>query len=285
MPLDFYNTPALAEIPEHLDFAVGYEPTKMEGKRYVRNERTGDYIGIVGRKFNCENHTKFFGDIQESIVENLTPTELEGAKVVWKSANNNAWALMDITLPNVKTVIETDKHSTELQQRMISMHGLDGTCSNQVFFGAIDFFCTNGCITGEHDKILKKNTTNFDMDTFIRELNQSKNDFYAQSEKLQGWARASLATVDVKALLETIMKSDRKAQKMYSLYNQEVSNRGRNVFALYSAFTNYATYADERNGFQLRNTGNDTQAQTMLKREQEVAKWISQPAFKELVAA
>ena len=72
---------------------------------------------------------------------------------------------------------------------------------------------------------------------------------------------------------------------MYTLYNQEVSKRGANVFSLYSAFTNYASYADERNGFQMRNTGNDTKAQTMWNREQEVSKWVSSPQFKQLVAA
>ena len=123
------------------------------------------------------------------------------------------------------------------------------------------------------------------MDSFIRELEQSRNDFYAQSETLQQWARIQMPRYDVKDLLERIIKSDRKAEKMYSLYNQETSVRGNNVFALYSAFTNYATYADERNGFNLRNTGKDTVSQSMWSREQEVAKWISTPAFKDLVAA
>ena len=86
-------------------------------------------------------------------------------------------------------------------------------------------------------------------------------------------------------LLRSILKSDRKAEKMFTLYNQEVSTRGRNVFALYSAFTNYATYADERNGFNLRNTGNDTQAVSMFQREHEVSQWISSKPFEALVAA
>jgi len=53
---------------------------------------------------------------------------------------------------------------------------------------------------------------------------------------------------------------------------------------LYSAFTNYASYADERNGFNLRNTGNDTEAQSMWAREQEVAKWIDSPQFQQVAA-
>ena len=57
------------------------------------------------------------------------------------------------------------------------------------------------------------------------------------------------------------------------------------MFALYSAFTNYATYADERNGFNLRNTGNDTQAVSMFNRENQVSQWIASPVFRQLEAA
>ncbi len=72
---------------------------------------------------------------------------------------------------------------------------------------------------------------------------------------------------------------------MYDLARREIAKRGKNVFALYSAFTNYSSYADDKNGFTLRNTGHDTKAESMWKREQEVAKWINSPQFKQLVAA
>ena len=88
----------------------------------------------------------------------------------------------------------------------------------------------------------------------------------------------------VKEMLESIMP-DRKSEKMYSLYNQEAATRGQNAWALYSAFTNFSSHQSENNGFSLRNTGNDTQAESMWKREQEVAKWTSSPQFRQLVAA
>ena len=89
----------------------------------------------------------------------------------------------------------------------------------------------------------------------------------------------------VRDFLVDLMKSERNADKMNILYNQEVTNRGRNVFALYSAFTNYASYADEQNGFTLRNTGQDTAAERMFKREVEVANWIESDKFKSLIPA
>jgi len=285
MPYDVL--PTVHEVPENLDFSVGFETTKFDEKKYVINEKTGDYLGVVGTGFKCASHKKFFDGVQNIMVDNI-PDAMIDSTVRWSTARNNAWAMMDIVMPNVFTKVETEKHSTKIGRRVIALHGVDGSCSNQVFFGAIDFFCTNGMITGDYDKVRRKNTSNFCMDRFIQELNQSSVDFVGQVNELQEWANIELPTYSMKSwkeYLSSIMKSDRKAEKMIPLVRQEVRKRGRNVFALYSAFTNYASYADERNGFNLRNTGRDTSAQSMWARENEVTKWISTPEFKKLVAA
>ena len=285
MPYD--TLPIITQVPHNLEFDVEFEPTRVHDKKYVINNDTGEYLGIVGDGFKCASHKDFFEGVQNVMGDNI-PDAMTDTKVTWRTARNNAWAMMDMTLPNVTTTIETDKHSTKIGQRVIALHGVDGSCSNQVFFGAIDFFCTNGMITGEYDKVRRKNTSNFCMDRFIQELNQSSVDFYKQAAMLQAWATKELPTYSTKGwidFLSTITKSDQKAKKMIHLVQQEVSKRGRNVFALYSAFTNYASYADERNGFNLRNTGKDTVSQSMWAREHEVTKWISTPEFKQLIAA
>ena len=282
MPFDI---PMQDMIPENLDFEVMFEPTKVKDKKYVINGYTGEYIGVVGDTFNCASHTEFFEGVHDTVTENLGKAQCEGMNMKWRSARQNAWAMLDMTLPNVTALIETDKHSTTIAQRIIALHGVDGSCSNQTFFGAIDFFCTNGMIRGEHDKVRRKNTANFTMDRFIRDLRESTQSFYAQSERLQGWANKPLYIGNVKAMLDTLLKSDRMAEKMLGLYNLEASVRGQNVWALYSAFTNYASYADERNGFNLRNTGKDTGAVSMFQRESKVSQWIESKPFKELIAA
>ena len=281
MPLDFTPTELL---PENINFPVEFEPTKFSKSKYVINGNTGEYLGIVGNGFTCASHGDFFTRAHNTISEHLGEEFCDNMNISYKTARNNAWVMMDMTMPNVLRKVTTDKHSTTIAPRLIALHGIDGSCSNMVFFGAIDFFCTNGMITGDYDKVKRKNTSNFNLDTFIKELQNSVSDFYETADKFQRWANASLMTVDVKALLESVIKSDRKSEKMCSLYNQEVSTRGRNVWALYSAFTNYASYADERNGFNLRNTGNDTEAQSMWSREQEVSKWISTPQFRAITA-
>ena len=271
-------------IPENLDFEVGFESTKMKDKSYVINENTGEYIGIVGSTFTCESHGNFFRKVIDTTTETLSPYQMEGANIRWKSAHQNGWAMMDMQLPNMSTVITNDFHKTKILKRIIALHGVNGTCSNIAIFGAIDFFCTNGMITGDHNKVMRKNTINFNLDLFAAELKDSEEDFVSQGTKLQKMMKTPI-TINVRDFLVDLMKSERNADKMNILYNQEVTNRGRNVFALYSAFTNYASYADEQNGFTLRNTGQDTAAERMFKREVEVANWIESDKFKSLIPA
>ena len=283
MALDFTNNGL--NVPEGLDFTTRTEPTRMAGKKYVINNDTDEVIGIVGSKFNSVTHTEFYDRVWETMGDQLGAEAMEGVQVKWNTARNNAFAMLDATMPSTKALITTDKQQTEISQRVIALHGVDGMCSNQVFFGAIDFFCTNGMIRGEHDKVRRKNTTNFNMATFIRELENANSDFYSQAEQLQTWARTPLEYNRVRDMLHSLMGSEKKGDKMLGLYAHEIQTRGHNAFALYSAFTNYASYADERNGFKLRNTGNDTNAISMWGREQEVTKWVSSKQFKELVAA
>ena len=79
--------------------------------------------------------------------------------IKYKTAHNNAWVMMDMVMPDVLRKIKSDKHTTTIAPRLIALHGLNGTCSNQVYFGAIDFFCTNGMITGEYDDIRRKSAS------------------------------------------------------------------------------------------------------------------------------
>ena len=273
------------DIPTHLDFDVEFEDTKVSDKKYVINGNTGKYLGIVGTGFTCASHGDFYRGVMDTLTENLEPSDMMNAKYKWRTARNGAWTMLDITLPDMQVEITSDKHQTTVGNRIISLHGIDGSCSNQVYFGAIDFFCINGCIRGDYDKIRRKNTANFSMESFIYELNRARRDFYEETAKMQVWAETDLKYVNVQSLLEEMITSKRKAEKMYQLYCQEAAQRGHNKWALYSAFTNYASYADERNGFNLRNTGHDTQAISMFSREQEVSKWVSDQRFVELEAA
>jgi L-rhamnose mutarotase len=286
MPFDFnIDTPTHELIvPDYLDFDVHFNDTRVRDKKYVINSDTDEAIAIIGRGATARNHAEFYNRVWDTIVEDLSQEDLRDYSYSFNSARNKGWSMLDVAFPNVKTTVETKKHKTEIAFRMIAVHAIDGTASPATWFGGIDTFCTNGQITGDWDMVRKKNTSGFTVDNFIRELRVAKTNFDLQGKRLQSWADTNLAHVKVDELIQEIVKSERKSRKLHDLFLDERHTRGNNLFALYSAFTNYSSYADERNGFALRNTGNDTRAVSMLAREQEVSKWVSSPAFLQLAA-
>ena len=271
-----------SHLTDDLMFNVAYEKTRVQGKKYVIDTSRDKAIAVVGNSFNCASHYELLKTVEDVIAKGRTPFELSDAKVKINKARDNAVIIADVTLPNVNAKVITDLMSTTICERIIITHGVDGTMSNQVWFGAIDSWCSNGQVIGEHDKLRKKNTRLFTTTILGNELEESRQNFYENSSKLNGWSKIKLDGVDVSEIIKNIVKSDRKAEKMTSLYYNEVANRGANVFSLYSAFTNYSSYADERNGFSLKNMGNDTENISMWNRELEVSKWISSNEFKKL---
>ena len=283
--LDFTNNEngSHLKLPKQLDFDVSFEPTRVVDQKYAINEKTGEPFAIVGKGFACVTHRQFFNGVWDQITENLAPSDLKGAAISFQSGRYGGFGMIDIQFPAINKKIETDTgHSTEVRQRIIGMHGVDGKTSNVALFGSIDTFCTNGQISGEHSKIRRKNTSGFSLGNFINELRRAKNDFYLESERLQVFADTSLKTVNVRQLLEDIIPSVQKSKKMYDLYQHEAATRGHNKFSLMSAFTNYASHS-LGNGFELRNTSNraETEAITMVSRENEVNKWMSDHRFLE----
>ena len=286
MPFDFnIDTPTHELIvPDYLDFDVHFNDTRVRDKKYVINSDTDKAIAIIGKGATARNHAEFYNRVWDTIVEDLSQEDLRDYSYSFNSARNKGWSMLDVAFPNVKTTVKTKKHKTEIAFRMIAVHAIDGSASPATWFGGIDTFCTNGQITGDWDMVRKKNTSGFTVDNFIRELRVAKTNFDLQGKRLQTWADTNLAHVQVDELIQEIVKSERKSRKLHDLFLDERHTRGNNLFALYSAFTNYSSYADARNGFELRNTGNDTKAVSMLAREQEVSKWVSSPAFLQLAA-
>jgi hypothetical protein len=257
------------------------------------DDRTGDYValGVVGDDFPVKSHREYFPEVLDVLSDTLPANVLEGAEVKTKVAFGGAFALLDITLPNSKVAIETAQGwRTDVAMRSVVWHGLAGSHSNNVLFGSIDFFCTNGLVLGDFSHVKRKNTKNFNLGAFCGEVKVATEAFYRQARDLQVMAQTPITIERGISAIDTILgnvpQEDRKrnrqtqADKMRDLWLIEANERGANVFALLSAFTNYSSHVD--NGFALRETGTDHGAVTMLKREVEVVGWTQHPAFTSL---
>lgn len=270
-----------------VDFAMKEEklPHFWDRKGIYKVDEEGEImqgLGIVGHNYPLNTHMDFFSAQHDMLQRKFPAAHLENVKAKYQTSRDGAWALQDITFPNVKHEIDNGKHKTEIALRNVSWHSVDGSASNNALFGGIDFFCTNGLITGEFDTVKKKNTKNFDMRKFIDEIEKSVEEFYVSIRKYQAWANRGITTQEVKTVLESLPVAARSREKLLNIYWQEATQRGDTLWALYSAFTNYSSHTD--NGFAIRKTVHDHEAQTMLKREFEVASWVESEEFTRLAA-
>ena len=206
MALDFTN---IIDLPDYLQFDTYYEPSRMHDKKYAINTLTGEVLGIVGSNFNCGSHQEFTNSFAQPLFDKLSDDDVQNMEMNIRTARNNAFMMLDISFPTTKTTITTDRMSQDVGLRIIALHGVDGLCSNQVYFGTIDFFCTNGQIMGEHDKVRKKNTSGFRMHDFLSEIENMDFDFKRHTAKLQEWANTSLPRNNVEPVLCSLMKSER----------------------------------------------------------------------------
>ena len=77
-------------IPADLDFDVSFEDTKFDGKKYVLNQDTGEYLGVVGKDFTCASHGDFFRNVVDTATNELGEHELANADYNFKSARGGA---------------------------------------------------------------------------------------------------------------------------------------------------------------------------------------------------
>ena len=275
------------ELPSSIDFDIHIEPAyrngvQVDGQNWVVRDDTDTPLHrAVGDSFNTVSHKERFAGIQDVLRDNMPVQDMQNVNTSFKTARGGEWALMDCTFNDVKFPIETKSHKTEIAMRTVAWSGIAGSSSNNILFGAIDFFCTNGMVTGEYDKIRRKNSTNFTLDALLSEIHESKEAFMVFAERMQRWAEKEVSIMDVDNVIEGLFPAQRKQDMMKSLFMDEAAQRGMNVWSLYSAFTNYSSH--EEVGI-IRKTGKDTRAANMWKREDEVSKLISQPVFMQLAA-
>ena len=269
------------------DFEIAFAPLeRFPERKYVIRTDTDEAIGVVGKDFGGVSHPEFFGPIREAWSKELRFDDEDfydkedDVEIDTRISRNGAWALEKVTFNNHRATIETNKHKTDTALTLYAWHGVDGLTSNNVISGAIDFFCTNGMVSGDYNKIRKKNTRHFDMNRITYEMEGIYDRFIDHTQWCQKLAQTPVSVVRLKDALETMLPQRASKNMLNSVLN-EFEVRGANAWSVYSAFTQYATH-DDRFGF--RQTANDNTLERQFKRNEDVAKWIEHPEFLKLVA-
>ena len=247
-------------------------------------------LSIVNTKYRVVQNEEILIPMQHQMINHFDPSVLADIQIKDHIAKNGAVCFSEYILPKMKGSVETDTgHKTEIGLRFILKNTFDGSSSVVFYGGVIDFFCTNGMISGEYDVTKKRHTKNFSVDGFLAAFDNSIERHQDIVMQYQRWADKKIYNTDKVVRLfrklttgneQEPKKKNGLSEKLFAQYIDEASVRGNNVFSLVSAMTHYASHDDDR--FPLRiNSDSDS----LFNRQETVRKWLNSNAFADYLEA
>ena len=152
-----------------------------------------------------------------------------------------------------------------------------GNKSVTLLSGAIDGWCSNGMIFGVHEKNARKHTSGITMRGIASWIDVSIKRFVEHGKRIQTYEAVQIGPqmeIDLFThLLDKKHMSKHMVKSMIEDMHAEHIKRGRvtqhpSMWHFYSALTNWASHAD------VRDTGNDHEANTRIQRSQHVERMI-----------
>ena len=288
-PFDKYNTPTSVILFPVGERGIGWERRNgafdkiNSHKAIIRLSPNGDaahVLSVVGSGYRLVHNRELFRHVEDAMCKEMSASDLSGVRVTDKVSSLGRMCYREYVFPSIKCYIGShDK--TSVVFRLIVQNGYGGSAL-RVHAGAIDFWCTNGMISGDYTSTYRKHTAGLMVDGVGDVVRKSLDTFVGSQEKWQRWARTEVKHADAIQLFRDIAASAKLQETLCEQYMSEREERGQNLWAVYSALTYYASHND--GAFALRSTveQQDTVASTMLQRELNVSQWIKSEAWHKL---
>lgn len=238
-------------------------------------------LNIVGSGYKIVHNRELFSAVEDCMLNEMLPEHFDGLRVTDKVAGWGRICLREYVFPAIKCRV-TYGHS-DIGFRIIVQNGYGGSAI-RIHSGAIDFYCSNGMIHGEFVSAYRYHTSRLIIGNLANTVSSALLQFAAQQDVWKRWTETPVKVAGVAELFDAVSTSTKMREGLLEQYEREADTRGKNVWAVYSTLTYYASHADGR--FTLRKSVEeaDTVASTMLTRELNVSKWLSTPEFKRLEA-
>ena len=263
----------------------GQKLTALNSHKVLVDTWTGAPTGVVGDGYKVTQMRDFTEATEAMLINALPNDKFKDLEISDSMSHGSAVRSRKYTFPACSKPIETRKHQTEVALTVALVQSYDGSTSNGFVTGLLDFFCTNGMISGDYTKGNKRHTSGFNLSNFILDMDKVVRDFYKDIQRYQVMASTDIMVTQAEATIEALPGMSEKMQKrMKDQYLTEVSTRGSNVWALASALTYYSSHNSEE--FPIKGSAsNDNVTRSLLDRSRQVNKWMNSGAFQRLLIA
>ena len=163
----------------------------------LNNNGTEEYISVVNKDYRVVENAEVLEPLQQQMINFFDPIVLEDVQIKDTILKNGRTCYSEYIFPRIKHGIETDTgHKTEFGLRFVMKNSFDGKGSVVMWSGLIDFFCTNGTVTGKYDVTRKRHTRNFHTSGFLDAFEQTLKEHSNIVDQYQRLADRKLSTFD-----------------------------------------------------------------------------------------
>lgn len=255
-------------------------------KMLVRHDNEGNrhYLSVVNNTYRAIENQEVLLPLEAQMCEYFDPMIYNQITVNETLSRGGCRTLVDYRLPKMadNEIVTSTGHKTAFGLRFILKNTFDGSGAIILYSGSIDFFCTNGCISGAFDVTRSRHSSGFSPMIFSNAFDKTIERFNEEVKVYQTYANTKIESVAVvQELFDRLTNHDRTKErkhereslsdKLFSQYASEQLQRGSNLFAVMSAITHYASHNDNR--FALRRS-DDAEGGRIFDRQEQTAKWF-----------
>lgn len=237
------------------------------------------WLANVGENYKVVRNNELFLYVEERMLDMFEPEQLQDVVVNEHMAYSGRDCYREYIFKNVTCDIG---HGGQVAFRLIVGNSY-GSKAVSLLYGAIDFWCANGMIIGSHEKQVRKHTSGITLAGIDTWITEGVSHFLAHGSRMWGWNRSWIPMDDAKQMFEWLADNNTLSKQMGNLiYNNAQAERDKrvdtpihvgdpietmvNLWHIYSALTDWATHSD------VRDTGNDHEANTRIERSKLVTR-------------
>lgn len=272
--------------------AAGEPVRARSADRLIINHDQDDCVlGKVSNGFSLIQHGDIIEPVQDGLVASLDDDALGTMQVKDSTANYGGYFRRDYIFPD-QTI--TDSYNCKHHMRVTVSNGMDGGHKATISAASLNPVCDNGLIMSGDKMILSRRHTRNAKYDVLRitpgTIEALVEDFEAQETIIRFWQNKTLSMDEANNLLKSLpgikeRQADQEQrrrtknlhEKMMAQYEREASRYDATYWAMVSALTFYSSHSE--GDFKLADTGHDTAALSLDKREKQVLVWLNRPAF------
>ena len=265
-------------IVKRVPLGIGEASNPNNYQALVRKD-TNEVLNVVGDSYRLIQNQELFGEIESCLKHSLGEDNFNNVKIEEQVSKGGLWAKKEWIFPDI-TVETTKGSNSEIAFRVIGINAF-GSSAVKCLFGGIDSYCTNGIIIGEQVGMIKKaHYGNYVIGEAMDPVRESVERFKESGEKWREWQEVKITADDARNFLDKHFTL-RVAEVVLEQFKREILNRGKTLWALYSAMTAYASHENQFSVSQMSHNNRNVST-TMHKRELEVKKATETPDWNAL---